>query len=497
MPRTSHLLSLDAGTTGIRAILYDRDLRPVRSSYSEFRQHFPAPGWVEHDAGEILRVAIRTLRDAARGVDPRRILGLGITNQRETLVAWDAKTMRPLHRAIVWQCRRTAQMCATLRAGGAEPAIRRMTGLVLDPYFSASKIRWLDEHVADVRAARRTGRLRFGTVDSWLTAALTGSSQHYTDPSNASRTMLYDIGKRRWDEALCALFRADPDSLPQVRSSAGFFGFLRKEILGRPIPITGIAGDQQAALYGQGCWGPGATKNTYGTGCFLMANLGTRRRDVPGLLTTLACDEKGGPAFALEGAVFIGGAVVQWLRDGLGLIENSSEIEALARSVPDAGGVTLVPAFVGLGAPYWDAQARGAILGITRGTNRAHVARAALESIVFQSAELFELFSKSGIRAHELRVDGGACRNDLLMQMQANALGVPVLRPRQLETTALGAAALAAVGSGVWDRPSQAKAFREPRRKFLPRASSRIRAAQLASWKAAVRRVLSPTALPR
>lgn len=475
------VLALDQGTTGTRAVVYGPGGRPVSSSYREFTQHFPRPGWVEHDAAEIWRTAQAVLRGALRGLDPRRVAAVGVTNQRETTVVWDPETGRPLARAIVWQDRRTEAACARLKARGLEAAVRRKTGLVLDPYFSATKLAWLLDATPGLRARARRGEALFGTVDSWLLWNLTGGREHATDLTNASRTMLFDIGRARWDEGLLSLFGVPAAMLPRARPSGGCFGVTSG---GGPLPaglpVTAMLGDQQAALYGQACYGPGEVKNTYGTGCFAVANMGPRRGAVPaGLLATLACDERGRKTYALEGSVFAAGAAVQWLRDGLGVVAKASDTERLARSVPDAGGVALVPAFAGLGSPHWRADVRGAVLGLTRGTTRAHLARATLEAVAHQVCDVVEAIG--GVKV--LKADGGMTANSFLMQLQADLLGVPVLAASAAESTAWGAAKLAGRVAGVWG--AEADAGRRVRT-FRPRLAPAKARALRRSWKAAL-----------
>jgi len=473
----AQIVAVDEGTTGVSAILVDGRGRLIDRAYAEFRQIYPRPGWVEHDPVEIWKATLGVLRKVVR--NPRDIAAIGITNQRETAVVWDRKSGRPVHNAIVWQCRRTASMCERLRARGLEKTIRRKTGLVCDAYFSATKLRWILENV------RPKGDLCFGTIDSWLLWNLTGGRVHATDPTNASRTMLYDIDRRAWDDELLGIFKVPRSILPEVRGSAERFGSCR--LFGPEIPVVGIAGDQQAALFGQGCTAPGSMKNTYGTGCFLMANTGRRRRDSKaGLLTTLACGPRGETVYALEGAVFIAGAAIQYLRDSLGLVRKAAETEALARSIPSTGGVHFVPAFVGLGAPYWDMDARGAILGLTRGSGRAEIVRAALESIAYQTRDVVEA---GGLRVRELRVDGGATANDFLMQFQADVLGARIVRPKTIGATAMGAAYLAGVGVGLWR--SRAELPLDVDRVFKPGMARREADALYAGWKRAVARVLT------
>jgi glycerol kinase len=485
----SHILSLDQGTTSSRAILFDHAGTPVAVAQKEFPQIFPRPGWVEHDAATIwstqFGVAAEVLTKAR--LKPADIDAIGITNQRETTVVWDRETGRPIHNAIVWQDRRTAPVCDRLRKAGKDKLIARRTGLVLDAYFSATKVQWILDHVKGARAKAEAGRLAFGTIDSWLLWNLTGGEVHATDPSNASRTMLYNIHKQAWDPELLRLFEVPAAMLPEVRSSSEVYGATTG--LGHRIPIAGIAGDQQAALFGQACTKPGMAKNTYGTGCFMLMNTGekpvvSKNR----LLTTIAWRIGDRTEYALEGSIFIAGAVVQWLRDGLGIIKNAAEIEALAASVPDTGGVSLVPAFAGLGAPHWDGHARGTITGVTRGTTAAHIARAALESIALQTVEVLgAMQADSGIRLKELRVDGGATANDLLMQAQADLAAVPVVRPTVTETTALGAAYLAGLAVGFWKSPAEIASQWRAEARFRPAMKAAARRAKLVEWEGAVR----------
>jgi glycerol kinase len=448
------ILSLDQGTTSSRAIVFDTDGTPLAISQKEFAQHFPQPGWVEHDAEEIWSTQLAVARAALRKakVAARDVAAIGITNQRETTVMWDRRTGRPVYNAIVWQDRRTAGHCQRLQRGSHAAEFRNRTGLVLDAYFSGTKAAWLLQHVPEARKLAKSGQLAFGTIDSWLLWKLTGGRVHATDVSNASRTLMCDIHRLAWDEELLRVLRVPAEVLPEICSSSGVFGETDKDVLGAAIPISGIAGDQQAALFGQQCVQPGMVKNTYGTGCFMLMNTGVKpRASSRNLLTTVAWRIGDRTEYALEGSVFIAGAVVQWLRDGLGVIRHSADVEKLALSVPDNGGLYLVPAFTGLGAPHWDAGARGVVAGITRGTTSGHLARAALEAIAFQVADVLDAMRQdAGIRISSLRVDGGAAVNNTLMQFQADILGVPVVRPRVAETTALGAACLAGLGVGVW-----------------------------------------------
>jgi glycerol kinase len=496
------ILALDEGTTGATALVLDRSGRVHGRGSREIPQHFPKPGWVEHDPedlwGATASAARAALADAGlrgRGAVARKIAAIGLTNQRETTILWDRRSGRPVARAIVWQCRRTAARCAELRAAGHEPGVRALTGLVLDPYFSGTKLEWLLRHVKGAARRAARGELAFGTVDTWLVWRLTGGAVHATDPTNASRTLLYRsdrLASAGFDDALLDLFAVPRAVLPEVRASAGSFGatrgVLRDAGLPDGIPILGVAGDQQAALFGQGCTTPGAMKNTYGTGCFLVAYTGAKRvTSRHGLLTTVACDANGRPAYALEGSVFIAGAAVQWLRDALGLIARASDIEALARRAKDAAGTAFVPAFVGLGAPWWDADARGAWIGLTRGAGREHLARAVLESIAWQSRDLIESMVRDGARRpRALRVDGGASANAFLMQMQADALGCAVARPRMIETTALGAGLLAARALGWRGAGTHAQAIAK---RFVPRASRASRERGYATWRRAVEAV--------
>ena len=461
------VLALDQGTTGSTALAVDAGGRVLGRGYREIAQHYPEPGWVEHDPEELWSATLAAGRDAlaAARAGGRDLAAVGITNQRETTLLWDRRSGAPLHRAIVWQDRRTAERCRRLDAA----RIAEATGLVPDPYFSGTKLEWLLEKLRP-----RAADAAFGTVDTWLVWRLTGGRAHVTDPTNASRTMLYDIGAQAWSDELLGLFGVPREILPEVRPSSGAFGTADAEWFGAEVPIAGIAGDQQAALFAQGCFGAGTAKNTYGTGAFLLMNTGAERvRSTRGLLTTVACDARGRPAYALVGSVFIAGAAVQWLRDGLGLIADARETEALARSVPDTGGAVFVPAFVGLGAPHWESRARGAIFGLTRGTTKAHLVRAALEAMAFSTREVLDaMVAESGLTLPDLRVDGGAAANDWLMQFQADVLGRRVTRPAVVESTAMGAAGLAGLHAGVWKDAEDFLTARqvtifEPRRQVL------------------------------
>jgi glycerol kinase len=495
----THLLTLDQGTSSSRAIVFHRDGSIVAMAQREFRQIFPQPGWVEHDANEIWAsqqaVALEALFKA--GLNASDIAAIGITNQRETTVVWNRRTGEPLHNAIVWQDRRTEPLCAQLRAAGLQAQVQRSTGLVIDAYFSATKLRWLLDTVPGARLAAARGELAFGTIDTWLLWKLTGGRVHATDVSNASRTMLFDIRHNVWDHELLKVLHIPDGVLPQVFASSHVYGDCDASLFGATIPIAGIAGDQQSALFGQACFSAGLAKNTYGTGCFLLMHTGERfQTSANGLITTAAAQTGATPEYALEGSVFIGGAVVQWLRDGLKAIKGSGEVQTLAESVPDAGGVMFVPAFTGLGAPYWKPDARGAIVGLSRGSTVAHIARAALESIAFQSAALLTAMSRDAVAAGgapvaELRVDGGASVNDLLMQFQADLLGIPVVRPKVVETTALGAAYLAGLATGVYrDRDELSAQWRADRR-FLPTMDRARAQARMAEWEHAVRQTVA------
>jgi glycerol kinase len=490
-------MALDQGTTSSRAILFDRAGRVVSTAQQEFPQIYPEPGWVEHDPETIWRTQVDTARQAlttaaGSGVEATQVAAIGITNQRETTVVWDRETGRPLHNAIVWQCRRTAAMCDRLRAEGWADPIRAKTGLVIDAYFSGTKLAWLLDHVPGVRAKAEQGQALFGTIDSFLIWRLSGGRLHVTDVSNASRTMLFNIHTLDWDDDILAELQIPRAMLPQVCPSSQVYGVVDASLLGAEVAIAGAAGDQQAALFGQACYKPGQAKNTYGTGCFLLLNTGGQAvASERGLLTTIAWQlaDGGGVVYALEGSVFIAGAAIQWLRDGLGIIAHATETEALAGEVEDSGGIFFVPAFVGLGAPYWDSYARGTIVGLTRGTDRRHLARAALEAICYQSRDLLEAMkADSGIQLQALRADGGAAANDLLMQLQADLVGVPVQRPAVTETTALGAAYLAGLAVGYWSSLDEVAAQWQVDAEFLSVMPADQRDALYAGWQRAVER---------
>ncbi|MFD1710474.1 glycerol kinase GlpK [Ottowia sp. GY511] len=499
-----YLLALDQGTTSSRAIAFDTQGRVAALAQQEFAQHFPQPGWVEHDATEIWRTqlavaqeCIKKLPGALQGSAraATQIVAIGITNQRETTVLWDRATGRPVAPAIVWQDRRTTARCEALRRAGKAALIQRKTGLVLDAYFSATKLEWLLDRVPGARARAEAGELAFGTVDSWLVWQLTGGRVHATDPSNAARTLLMNIHTLDWDDELLRLFHIPRALLPRIVPSSGVLAETDASLLGAAIPIAGMAGDQQAATFGQACFAPGMAKNTYGTGCFMLMNTGARpvasRNQLLSTVGWQGPEQADAPrtAYCLEGSVFMAGATVQWLRDGLQIIQSAAEVEALAASVPDTGDVFLVPAFTGLGAPDWDGRARGTLVGLTRGSTRAHIARAALEAIALQSADMFGAMSRdAGLPLTELRVDGGASRNDLLMQLQADLLGVPVVRPQVTETTALGAAYLAGLAVGVWSGGDAIAAQWAVDRRFAPRLPEHARLARIARWREAVAR---------
>jgi len=487
------LLALDQGTTSSRSMLFDLAGRPLGSAQQEFEQHFPQPGWVEHDPADIWESQIRTVRDVLHQTDTRieDVVAVGITNQRETTLIWERQSGNPIYRAIVWQDRRTAGMCDQLKKSGLEATFSAKTGLLLDPYFSGTKIAWLLQNVPGTAARARRGELAFGTVDSWLIYNLTGRKTHVTDVTNASRTLLFNIHTLQWDDQLLAALDIPKELLPEVRPSAGRFAQTDPTVMGAAIPITGCAGDQQAALFGQACFAPGMAKNTYGTGAFVVMNTGAKSVSGSGVISTVAWQLESEPAeYALEGSIFIAGAAVQWLRDGLGIVDSSDGIERLAASVPDNGGVFFVPAFVGLGTPYWDAYARGMIAGITRGTTKAHLARAALEAIAYQTKDaIAAMESASGLRLQELRVDGGASVNNLLMQFQSDMLGVSVLRPRVTETTALGAAYLSGIGAGVFDKANIQKVWTLDRQ-FDPALDGGARERLYRDWQRAVERSL-------
>lgn len=490
-----YILALDQGTSSSRAIVFDSKGTPVSVSQKEFTQFFPQPGWVEHNPMEIWSSEAAVIAESISAIDinGKNIAAIGITNQRETTIVWDAETGTPVYNAIVWQDRRTSEYCDSLKAQGLTEMIRSKTGLIVDAYFSATKIRWILENVPGARQKAEEGKLRFGTVDTWLVWMLTRGEAHVTDVSNASRTMLLNINTLQWDDELLSLFGIPKSMMPQVRSSSEVYGHTKTTIFAHPVPIAGIAGDQQAALFGQMCTEPGSVKNTYGTGCFLLMNSGTKPiMSSNNLLTTVAWKIGDTVNYALEGSIFVAGSVVQWLRDGLGIIRSSAEVEALATSVPDNAGVFFVPALTGMGAPYWDQYAKGTITGLTRGATAAHIARAALEGIAFQTMDIVEAMKKdAGVDLKELKVDGGASRNNFLMQFQSEVLGVEVIRPKVTETTAIGAAYLAGLAVGFWDSIDTVKQQWQQERTFSPEMPQEKVEALKAGWKDAVGRTLS------
>ena len=495
----SYLLALDQGTSSSRSIVFDVEGRIVAMAQREFRQIYPQPGWVEHDPQELWQTQLDTAREALQraGITAAQVKALGITNQRETTVVWNRRTGEPVHNAIVWQDRRAEPLCAWLREQGHAERVRQSTGLIIDAYFAGTKIHWILQNVPGAREAALRGELAFGTVDCWLLWQLTGGRVHATDVSNASRTMLFDVRRNAWDAALLDVLDVPASLLPAVHPSSHMYGETDAALLGSSVPIGGMAGDQQSALFGQACFQAGMAKNTYGTGCFMLMHTGgSFQPSGNGLIATSAAQPTAAPQYAQEGSVFIGGAVVQWLRDGLKAIQASAEVQSLAQSVPDSGGVMFVPAFTGLGAPYWNANAQGAIVGLTRGSTVAHIARAALESIAFQSAALLQAMNRDvaaagGVPVSELRVDGGACVNDLLMQFQSDLLGIPVVRPRVIETTALGAAYLAGLATGVWKGTGELGEQWQAERRFLPTMERSEAQARMERWEHAVRQTVA------
>ena len=487
-----YILALDQGTTSSRSIVYDHGGKIIASAQKEFTQVYPTPGWVEHDPLEIWATQLETAREALKtaGTFAGKVAAIGITNQRETTLVWDRQTGRPVCNAIVWQDRRTSGICDEMKNRGLEAVVRDKTGLVIDAYFSSTKLKWILENIEGARQKAEAGELAFGTVDSWLIWKLTGGTVHVTDVSNASRTMLFNIHTLSWDPELLDIFDIPESMLPEVRSSSEIYGHTAPELLGAAIPIAGIAGDQQAATFGQMCLAEGSVKNTYGTGCFILCNTGDKPvKSKNNLITTVAWQIKGRTTYALEGSIFIGGAVVQWLRDGLGIIKNSADVEALAATVKDNGGVYFVPAFTGLGAPHWDQYARGIIAGLTRGVTAGHIARAALESIAFQVNDIIRCMEDdAGIRISELKVDGGAAANDLLMQFQADLIGIPVIRPDSIETTALGACYLAGLAVGFWEGVEEIRGQWAMDRSFEKKINDSERNAIVSGWEKAVER---------
>ena len=485
-----YILSIDAGTTGVTVLILDQKSEIIKKYYKEFTQYYPQPGWVEHDGEEIWDVTHNLIQSAFQDYSPEDCAAIGITNQRETTIIWDRKTGKPIHNAIVWQCRRTQKICQELKAAGYEDLFNNQTGLVIDSYFSGTKIKWLLNNVNGAREDAESGNLAFGTIDSWLLWKLTGSSVHATDFTNASRTMIFNIETKEWDKELLRILEIPLSLLPEVNNSSGKFGETDEKLFGVSVPITGIAGDQQAALYGQGCFEIGETKCTYGTGCFLLTNTGTKRiNSTSGLLTTIACNAEGKPIYALEGSVFIGGAVIQWLRDEMQILSKASDAEEMALAVDHSNGVVIVPAFTGLGAPYWDMDARGIITGLTRGSNRNHIVRAALESIAFQVNDLLDsIFTDLDFTISSLQVDGGATVNNFLMQFQSDILRMKIDKSENIESTALGAGMLAGLGAGFWSDPLKLKAMRSSDKIFIPTIDDNTRTTLLDAWKNAVQK---------
>ena len=483
------ILSIDAGTTGITILVLDKQANVSKKYYREFTQYYPKPGWVEHDGEEIWEVTHKLLQSAFRDFNSNDCVGIGITNQRETTLMWNRDTGQPIHHAIVWQCRRTQSICQGLKDAGYETEFKNRTGLVLDSYFSGTKIKWILDNVEGAREMANNGSLAFGTIDSWLLWKLTGGKVHATDYTNASRTLIFNIENLVWDTKLLSILEIPSSVLPEVLVSSGKFGETDPKLFGEAIPVSGIAGDQQAALYGQGCFEPGDSKCTYGTGCFLLTNTGNRRiNSSSGLLTTIACDSDGRPVYSLEGSVFIGGAVIQWLRDELQILENSSDSEQMAISVNNSNGVVLVPAFTGMGAPYWDMNVKGIITGLTRGSNRNHLVRAALESIAFQVSDLLDsIYKDMDINLSTLKVDGGACANNFLMQFQADITQHIIDRPENIESTALGAGMLAGLGSGFWPHTGIFKDIRKTDKLFTPKMEDTERTSLIRAWNTAVK----------
>lgn len=490
-----YIMAIDQGTTGTRIMLVNHAGEVAGMAYSEFPQIYPKPGWVEHDPEAIWESTRLVMKKAMEGsgIQPSQIVAIGITNQRETTVLWDRKTLKPVHNAIVWQCRRSAGICEDMKKSGYEGLFREKTGLIVDAYFSGTKVKWLLDTIPGLRERAKAGKIAFGTIDTWLIAKLTGGRLHKTDFTNASRTLMFNIHERTWDNDLLNILDVPATMLPEVAPSASMIGNTDPSVTGASIPIAGIAGDQQAALFGQGCFDEGQAKNTYGTGCFLLLNVNDKKIDPGnGLILTLACKENGDPCYALEGSVFIAGAVIQWLRDGLGLITDAAQTQSIAESVPDTHGVYMVPAFAGLGAPHWDMYARGAVIGLTRSTTRAHIIRAALEGIAYQVKDLIGAFEEcTGEKFTDLKVDGGACRNDFLMQFQSDTLGCTVDRSKHVESTGMGAAFLAGIATGFWTAGRAVRDLRGSEKIFMPRIDADLRTKRYAGWRDAIARVKS------
>jgi len=490
-----YIMAIDQGTTGTRIMLVNHAGEVAGMAYAEFPQIYPKPGWVEHDPEVIWESTCVVMKKAMEGagIQPSQIQAVGITNQRETTVLWDRKTLKPVHNAIVWQCRRSAGICDDLKKSGHENLFRKKTGLIVDAYFSGTKVKWLLDTIPGLRERAKAGEIAFGTIDTWLIAKLTNGKLHKTDFTNASRTLMFNIHDKQWDQELLQILDVPAAMLPEVVSSASIVGNTDPSVAGAHIPIAGIAGDQQAALFGQGCFEEGQAKNTYGTGCFLLLNINDKKIEPEnGLILTLACKENGDPCYAIEGSVFIAGAVIQWLRDGLGLITDAAQTQGIAESVPDTHGVYMVPAFAGLGAPHWDMYARGAVVGLTRSTTRAHIIRAALEGIAYQVKDLISAFEEcTGEKFTDLKVDGGACRNDFLMQFQSDILGCTVDRSKHIESTGMGAAFLAGIATGFWTAGRAIRDLRGSEKIFMPKIDAMLRAQYYSGWKDAISRVKS------
>tara|TARA_B100000029_G_C17544210_1_gene947855 strand:- start:195 stop:1673 length:1479 start_codon:yes stop_codon:yes gene_type:complete len=484
-----YIISIDASTTGITLLVINKNLKVLKKYYSEFSQYFPKPGWVEHDGKEIWGTLLRLMKILFKEYSIANCLCIGITNQRETTLIWNRNTNKPIHKAIVWQCKRTSFICDEIKSKGFEKEIQEKTGLVLDSYFSGTKIKWLLDNVPNAREQANNGELLFGTIDTWLLWNLTCGASHFTDHTNASRTLIYNINTNEWDNSLLNLFEVPKSILPKIANSSDDFGLTSNKLFGKEIPITGIAGDQQASLFGQSCFYPGDAKCTYGTGCFLLTNIGKKRTDSSsGLITTICCDENGLPSFAIEGSVFIGGAAVQWLRDDLQIIKNAKDTEKISKSLTDNNGVYIVPAFTGLGAPYWNMNAKGIIVGLTRGTNRNHLIRATLESIAFQVYDIF-MANKNDLNLNSeiLKVDGGAANNNFLLQFQANILNIKISKSQNIDSTALGASMLAGIGANIWNNNNNFESLNPTEKVYIPSINPKERKMLINGWKQAIK----------
>ena len=484
-----YIISIDASTTGITLLVINKNLKVLKKYYSEFSQYFPKPGWVEHDGKEIWGTLLRLMKILFKEYSIANCLCIGITNQRETTLIWNRNTNKPIHKAIVWQCKRTSFICDEIKSNGFEKEIQEKTGLVLDSYFSGTKIKWLLDNVPNAREQANNGELLFGTIDTWLLWNLTCGASHFTDHTNASRTLIYNINTNEWDDSLLNLFEVPKSILPKIANSSDDFGLTSNKLFGKEIPITGIAGDQQASLFGQSCFYPGDAKCTYGTGCFLLTNIGKKRTDSSsGLITTICCDENGLPSFAIEGSVFIGGAAVQWLRDDLQIIKNAKDTEKISKSLTDNNGVYIVPAFTGLGAPYWNMNAKGIIVGLTRGTNRNHLIRATLESIAFQVYDIF-MANKNDLNLNSeiLKVDGGAANNNFLLQFQANILNIKISKSQNIDSTALGASMLAGIGANIWNNNNNFESLNPTEKVYIPSINPKERKMLINGWKQAIK----------